>query len=236
MPPVNITYNVATGSLPDGEPLTVYQYWFFWPGCQLAPTSILCTQGHSNNVWEPLYIYWKTTNPAAPTLLAVFTRIHFIWRQTGGANVQLNGTQVVLKLGFGSVSILGTTFTGIVPAVFTTGLLVNLVGSNSSISFPYQQLSNNIFSPGGWIYPLTNGGPHGIPLILDQNSPPATGPTAYEPGAGPADPFTLYGTGKNIQEGAVVGTLVTVGFFFIFAAGLAEERKIRAWLAKKRHF
>lgn len=162
------------------------------------------------------------------------TRLHFIWKPTGGSLVQLNGTQIVVKFALASVNILGQVYTGILPTVFTQGLIVGLLGSNSSVSFPYQQIQTGLFSTQNWIYPLTNGGPHGVQLTQDANSPPGGGPNAYEPGAGPADPFYLYGTGRNYLVGGLVGIGVTIGVFLILVGGRIETRALSKWLRRRR--
>jgi hypothetical protein len=233
VPPSNITYQLSTGALGNGEPVSVFQYWFFWAGCGLAPQGRLCLAGHSGNDWEPLYIYWKTTNPISPVLLAVQTRLHFIWRQVPGSQVQLNGTQVVVKFALASTTILGTTYAGILPTVLSSGPVNSLLGSNATISYPLTN-STGLFGTSSWYYSLVNGGTHNVGLTLDPNSPPGTGPTAYEPGAGPADPFVLYGSGRNVQTGFLVGAGVTFLTYLILSLGLFEERALKGWLRKRR--
>jgi hypothetical protein len=232
-PPQNVTFLVSTGALADGEPLTVYQYWFFWQGCQLNPTGPLCLIGHSANAWEPLYLYWKTTNPTSPVLLAAETRTHFVWRQTAGSQIELNGTQPVIKFALSKVTILGQSFAGFVPTLLSSGPIVTLLGANATVTYPFTN-STGLFSQSNFYYPVTNGGPHTLQLFQDPNSPPSSGPNAYEPGAAPADPFYLYGSGRNLQVGFLIGAGVTFAFYLLFTVGLYEERAVRAWIRKQR--
>lgn len=223
-----MTFVTSTGSLGDGEPLSVYQYWYFWPGCALAPTSPLCLAGHSANDWEPVYIYWKTTNPAAPILLAVYTRFHFFfWRQTAGSQVTLNGTQPIITF--------STTYHA--PTVDTFKLTQFIKPANESLSIPYNPSQAPPFIGGAWIYSVSNGGPHTLTVFLDPGSPPASGPTAYENdaagNAGPIDPFTLYGTGRNFQVGFIAGGVTTLAIFGLLTAVRIDIAGFRKVLGRK---
>jgi len=163
----------------------------------------------------------------------VETRTHFIWRQTGGSLADLNGTQIIVKFPLASVNLLGQVYTGIIPTVEPTGFTVGLLGANASISYPYEG-NTGLLGPQNWIYPVANGGAHQLSVFMDATSPPGLGPNAYEPGAGAADPFFLYGTGRNVTVGLLVGGAVTFGLFGLLTTGIYEERRLRAWVRKRR--
>ena len=132
------------------------------------------------------------------------------------------------------MTVLATTYTGIIPSVYAGGFVSSLLGANASVSFPYNPNTPGFFTSSIWTYPVINGGPHNLPVINDPNSPYGTGPNAYEAGAGPQDPFSLYGSGRNLQTAAAVGFVVTLGIYLISTAGLIEERRLKVWLRKRR--
>lgn len=205
-PPSNVTYTVTTGTLSNGAPVSVYQYWFFWPGCALAPNSPLCLAGHQANDWEPLYIFWSPTLTSG-VLLNVYWRYHFyFWKNTPGSQTTLNGTQIIVTF----------SKTYHTPTVDTTPLSAFFKPSNVSLSIPVQTPASLPGLSSVWTYYVSNGGPHSLPIFLDPGSPPANGPNAYENSAngyaGPSDPFSPnFGTTHNYQIGLAAGS---------FAAGV----------------
>jgi hypothetical protein len=220
-PPANVTFLLTTGTLSDGEPVSAYQYWYFWPGCAIAPAGALCKAGHVANDWEFVYIYWKTTNPLAPTLMSVYTRFHFFfWKSTPGSQVTLNSTQVIVTF--------STSFHS--PTVDTAALSSFFKPSNASLSIPTPVTNLGITI---WSYPVTNGGPHFVTIWQDPSSPPAAGPNAYENdangNAAPPDPFSLYGTGRNFQGALLAGLgggFLSFLFFAVVRIDISGFKKI----------
>jgi hypothetical protein len=226
-PPANTTFILSTGTLQDGEPLSIYQYWFFWPGCALAPTAPLCLAGHQYNDWEFIYLYWKTTNPLSPVLQTVYTRFHFyFWKATPGSQVTLNNTQVIVSF--------STSFHS--PTVDTLPLSSFLKPANYSVSIPF--VSSSVLGLNSWSYPVTNGGPHTLPLWQDPTSPPATGPNAYEisssGNAAAPDPFSLYGTGRNIPSAALAGLVSGAAVYFFLLVVVIDIRGFERILKRRR--
>ncbi len=67
------------------------------------------------------------------------------------------------------------------------------------------------------------------PYRFDPNSPPATGPNAYQASAGPFDPWALLGGPQTLQNGLVFGSLAFLGtsllLNFIFNLTVASEAR-----------
>jgi hypothetical protein len=179
---VNVTYLTSSNGLK-----IVWEYWYYFP-----PTT-----GHPANDWEPVYVYWDLTGlypgGPGPQLVAIGVRIHFAPRliyPPFPVNVTQTATQPVLTIGaqpyisFG-YSCLGT-LCGIVPTVKQTIIGRFLKPSNATVIFNY-------------------------PLSQDPNSPPSSGPLAYEQGpagnAGPFDPWILLNGLTALQAGLVWGTI-----------------------------
>jgi hypothetical protein len=164
---------------------------------------------HPANDWEPAYIVWDTglnpvTGAFAPRLEAVITRYHAVGFRSFSWVTRRDNFYI----------------NGTQPVVkFSVGFHIPLTGS--TVLFPLRGL---LYSG-----PYTTQSSYNY--TIDPNSPPATGPQAYQSGSGPADCLALYGSPTSNLAGLFWGSWVFAG---IFGVGLAAFFGVR-WVLERIH-